>query len=137
MTPHVFQPLLAKGGGSHRLVNRSRDIELATVIEAAFDSKSRRAGLLGRETLPFDRVIAIAPSNAIHTFGMRFPLDILFIARDGVVVKRTLALKSRRVSAAFRAFAVLEFGAGHPGVALTQPGDRLAIEPVPAAPARS
>jgi len=136
--PHLFQPLLAKHARDHRLVNRSRSLVLAAVVEPAFDSPSRRKGLLGRRTLPLDMVIAIAPSNAIHTFGMQFPIDVLFITRDGRVVKRVFALKARRLAVAVRAFAVLEFAAGHPGVGTTQVGDQLALEEsAPASPAHS
>lgn len=129
--PHIFQPLLARDAGAYQLVNRTRGLVLATRIEQAFDSHSRRTGLLGREGLPPDTVMAIAPSNAIHTFGMKFPIDVLFITRDGVVVKRLVAMKRGRLSAAWRGFAVLEFGAHHPGVAATHPGDLIAVQPLP------
>ena len=75
-----------------------------------------------------DTVLAIAPSNAVHTFGMQFPIDVLFVRRDGVVVKRVLNLKARRIAAAFRAFAVLEFATGSSTVAATEVGDRLEVE---------
>jgi uncharacterized protein len=126
--PHLFQPLLKKHARPHRLVNRTRDLVIARHIEAAFDSAARRRGLLGRQTLPGDTVLAIAPSNAVHTFGMQFPIDILFVNRDGQVVKRVVSLPARRISAALRAFAVLEFAADHPGVASTQVGDQLILE---------
>jgi uncharacterized protein len=128
---HVFQALLAENAGGHRLLNRSRDLLLAAIVEPAFESSTRRKGLLGRRALPFNSVLAIAPSNAIHTFGMQFALDLLFISREGKVVKRVLNLKARRVSAALRAFAVLEFAAGHPGVKATQVGDQLVLVPEP------
>ena len=66
--PHIFKKLLAGGGGEYRLVNRTRDLVLATRIEAAFDSASRRKGLLGRQSLSSNTALAIAPSNAIHTW---------------------------------------------------------------------
>ena len=126
--PHLFQPLLKREPRCHRLVNRTRGLVLAKRVEPAFDSQTRRTGLLGRGGLPHDTVLAIAPSNAIHTFGMRFPIDVLFINRSGTVVKRVLALEPRRASAAIRAFAVLEFGAGHPMVRETHVGDQLTVE---------
>jgi uncharacterized membrane protein (UPF0127 family) len=127
---HIFQPLIARPESVHRLVNRSRNLVLAGRVEAAFDSATRRKGLLGRSALPSNIVLAIAPSNAVHTFGMQFPIDVVFIRRDGSVVKRVLNLKARRIAAALRAFAVLEFAAGHPPVAATQVGDRLELEAV-------
>lgn len=78
-----------------------------------------------------DTVLAIAPSNAVHSFGMRFPIDLLFVRRDGMVIKRVTHLKPRRIAAALRAFAVLEFAADHPGVAQTRVGDVLAVEIAP------
>ena len=125
---HVFQPILKQPDRAWRLVNRTRGIELAARIETAFDSRTRRTGLLRHDALPHDTVMAIAPTNAIHTFGMRFAIDVLFVRRDGTVVKRVIALPRRRLSAALRGFAVLEFGADHPGVAATAVGDVLAVE---------
>ena len=127
--PHIFAPLLARNAGPHRLVNRTRGLVLTQNVEGAFDSRARRTGLLGRDSLPHDTVLAIAPSNAVHTFGMRFAIDLLYVRRDGAVVKRVLALQPRRISAALSAFAVLEFGAGHPGVRGTAVGDELVLEP--------
>jgi uncharacterized membrane protein (UPF0127 family) len=125
---NLFDPMLAHPDVPHRLVNRSRGLVLATRVEPAFDSRTRRRGLLGRTELPRDTALALAPSNAVHTFGMRFPIDVLFVRRDGLVVKRVRHLKPRRIAAALRAFAVLEFAADHDGVAATQVGDHLAIE---------
>jgi uncharacterized protein len=129
--PNLFAPLFTRGTRTHRLVNRTRDLVIAARIEPAFDSRARRKGLLGRQFLPSDVVLAIAPSNGIHTFGMHFPIDLLFVTRDGTVVKRVLSLRARRLSACWRAFAVLEFAAGNPGVSATRTGDRLAVEENP------
>ena len=128
--PHIFLPIIKRTARPHRLVNRTRDLVLATQVEPAFDSDSRRRGLLGRQSLPTDSVLAIAPSNGIHTFGMKFPIDVLFIARDGKVLKRLVSVPSRRISFALRASAVLEFAANHPGVAHTQVGDQLVLEEI-------
>jgi uncharacterized protein len=125
---HIFDPIVGNPAAPHRLVNRTRGGTLALHVEAAFDSQSRRRGLLGRTSLPVDSVLAIAPSNAVHSFGMAFPIDLLFIRRDGVVIKRVIHLKPRRIAAALRAFAVLEFAADHPGVAATQVGDVMGVE---------
>ena len=126
--PHIFEPLLGRDAGRYRLVNRSKGIVLAETVEPAFDSRSRRTGLLGRDALAEDTVLAIAPSNAVHTIGMRFPIDLLFITRAGRVTKRVLQLGPRRIAASFSAFAVLEFAAGHPAVRATAVGDHVAVE---------
>jgi uncharacterized membrane protein (UPF0127 family) len=109
-------------------VNRTRGFVLAARVETAFDSRSRRRGLLGRQALAPDTLLAIAPSNAVHTFRMRFPIDVLFVARDGRVVKRVVCMPAWRITGALRAFAALEFGAAHEGVARTRVGDLLTFE---------
>ena len=126
--PHIFDPVLRDGPGRCRLVNRTRGIVLAETVETAFDSRTRRTGLLGRDALAEDAVLAIAPSNAVHTIGMRFPIDVLFITRAGRVTKRVLGLRRMRIAASLSAFAVLEFAAGHPAVAATAVGDEVALE---------
>lgn len=127
-TPHLFKPLLTEPGRGYRLVNTSRGVVLATRIETAFESSSRRRGLLGRASLPRGTVLAIAPSNAVHTFKMQFPIDVVFVRRDGEVVKCVRHMGPRRIAAALRAFAVLEFATGSEEVAATQVGDQLAVE---------
>ena len=114
---------------AHQLLNVTRGVVLAQKIEPAFDSASRRRGLLGRDSLDGRTAFIIAPSNAIHTISMRFPIDVLFVSRDGRVLKRVIALKPRRIAAHLRAFATIEFCAHHPAVRETRPGDVLSVEP--------
>ncbi len=125
--PHVFEALLDRPAARFHLRNPDRVVVLATRVETAFDSRSRRTGLLRRSGLPPDTVLAIAPSNAVHTFGMRFSIDVVFIRRDGRVLKCVRNLRRGRIAAALRAFAVLEFAAGSEAVAATRPGDRLVL----------
>jgi hypothetical protein len=72
--------------------------------------------------------MVIAPSNAVHTFVMRFPIDLAFVTRDGRVVKTRSGVRPWRVAAAFRAYAVIELPAGTLARCDTVPGDTLAIE---------
>jgi uncharacterized membrane protein (UPF0127 family) len=62
---------------------------------------------------------------------MKFPIDILFLNRRGRVLKRVIALKPGRIAASWRAFAVIELAAHHPGVANTEVGDVLAVAGAP------
>ena len=109
-------------------MNATRQVVIATTLEGAFDSHSRKKGLLGRSGLPPESALIIAPSNAIHMFGMQFPIDVIFVGRDGEVVKRVVALQPRRIAIAWRAVAAIELRANHPAVATASPGDRLVIE---------
>src|SRR5919108_2517085 len=125
MPSHFLHPLLASPAAPHRLINATKGIVLATTVEGAFDSASRKKGLLGRDRLAQDCALAIAPSNAVHMFGMRFPIDVLFALRNGEIVKRVVGLERRRIAVAWRAFAAIELSAHHPGVAGSAVGDRL------------
>ena len=70
----------------------------------------------------------IAPSNAIHTFFMKFAIDVAFVAKDGRVVKIRPALAPWRMAAAWGGFAVIEMAAGSFERAETVAGDTLLIE---------
>ena len=125
--PHFLQPLLARRDGSWQLHVAGRSTALATSIETAFDSATRNRGLLGRDSLAPGVAFVIAPSNAIHTFGMRFPIDVIFAARDGRVVKLRRALPRTRIAFAWGGFAVIEMAAGEIARAGLAVADRLEL----------
>jgi uncharacterized protein len=104
-----------------------RDRALAESIEAAFDSAARRRGLLRRGSLGDGVALIIAPTNAVHTFFMRFPIDLVFAARDGRVLKIRQRVGPWRVSGARGAFAVVELAAGAAARAELRVGDRLIV----------
>ena len=96
---------------------------IASQIELALDSKSRRRGLLGRDTFDRGSALIIAPCSSIHTFFMRFAIDVVFVARDGRVLKTYAAMGSRRIGFSMGAFAVIELPAGALAESEPQPGD--------------
>jgi hypothetical protein len=61
---------------------------------------------------------------------MRFAIDVLFVSKDGRVLKAWRHVKPRRIAAAWRAHAVIELPAGAIDRSDTQPGDRLQISGV-------
>jgi uncharacterized protein len=122
-----LDPLLRSGGSSLALTNTRHSGIVARTLLTAFDSKSRRQGLLRHDFLPEDSALIIAPTNAIHTFSMRFVIDVAFVAKDGRVVKLRRDMRPRRIAAAWRAFAVIEFAAGALERTDTRLGDRLQI----------
>jgi uncharacterized membrane protein (UPF0127 family) len=128
-----LDPLLRKSSGDCTLVNGRSGVVLADRLIPAFDSATRRTGLLQHGELPERSAMIIAPSNAIHTFFMKFPIDVAFVGRDGVVRKIREAVAPWRMSAALRAYAVIELRAGALRQANTVIGDTLVIRP----PARS
>jgi uncharacterized membrane protein (UPF0127 family) len=58
---------------------------------------------------------------------MRFPIDILFVARDGRVVKARSAVPARRIAGALGGFAVIELAAGELQRSDTGQGDRIEV----------
>ena len=127
MKAHFLRPLLTRSGGPFRLINERTGLAVATTIEPAFDSASRKRGLLGRDGLQASHAIVIAPSNMVHTFFMRFPIDILVVAKDGRVVKARANVPARRIVGALRGFAVVEMAAGELARSGTAAGDRLVL----------
>ena len=105
-----------------------REVTVATKILTAFDSPSRRRGLLGQSGLGDGEVLVIAPCSAVHTFRMQFPVDLIYARRDGVILKLRTAVPPNSMSGAWGAFAVIELTAGtieRTGLAV---GDRLAFK---------
>lgn len=123
--PSFVTPLLKQPDRSHRLVNDRNGRVVAAHVLTAFDSASRRTGLLKHASMPEGTALIIAPCSAVHTFGMRFPIDVAFVARDGRVLKVRHAVGPRRMTAALGAFAVIELAAGQLAAADTQSGDML------------
>ncbi len=120
-------PLLHDSRQSHQLINARTGGVLGDQLLTAFDSASRRKGLLGRDSLAPGSLLIIAPSNAIHTFFMRFPIDVAFVAKQGRVLKVRQAMPARRVAAALRAHAVIEMPIGTLERSGTRPGDVLVV----------
>jgi hypothetical protein len=116
------------GNRSFALVQASDRRVVVPRLELALDSASRKKGLLGREGLDAGTGLVIAPSNAVHTFFMRFAIDIVFLNRSGRVLKIRHRVPARRVAVSATAHAVLELPAGaaeQSGIAV---GQQLALQ---------
>src|SRR5262245_57085971 len=109
------------------LVNRRTQRVIASSIETAFDSESRRKGLLGHASLDAGAALIIAPCSSVHMFFMRFPIDVVFAARDGRVIKACTQLMPWRIAGAWGAFAAIELPVGAVTVSETKPGDYLEV----------
>ena len=71
----------------------------------------RMRGLLGRRGLESGEGLLLKPAGSVHTFFMRFPIDVVFLSREGDVLKVARALPAWRLAGARRAKAALELGA--------------------------
>jgi uncharacterized membrane protein (UPF0127 family) len=128
----LIDALAADGESPRRLLNARTGRVVATHVVPAFDSRSRRRGLLGYDAMPEGEALVIAPCEAVHTGLMRFPVDLAFITRAGEVLSVRHALRPWRVAASWRAFAVVELAAGALAASDTAPGDALVLSPMDA-----
>src|SRR5262245_17422558 len=87
-----------------------RGDDVLAAAEVAVARQDRRRGLIGRTD--FEGVLVIRPCRQVHTFGMRFPLDVAFCDRYGFVL-HTATLAPRRVSRpVWRSYFAIEAAAG-------------------------
>ena len=122
-----FVRALARSTAGAMILNESTGVPLATTVEAAFDSASRKKGLLGRDGLARRHAIVIAPTNGIHTFFMRFAIDVVFAAKDGTVVSVRKSLRPWRIAIAPRAYCAIELAAGAIDRESIAVGDQLIV----------
>jgi uncharacterized membrane protein (UPF0127 family) len=85
----------------------------------------RMKGLLGRKSLPSNEGILIRPAPSIHTFFMRFPIDVVFLSRQGEVLKVAEHVAPWRARSCRHSYAVLELAAGEAGRRGIAVGDRV------------
>jgi uncharacterized membrane protein (UPF0127 family) len=129
MADPFLAPLLSNRDDRLCLRNRRSGRVLADRLIPALDSKTRKKGLLGRTSLADGEAMVIAPTNAIHTWFMRFAIDIVFVNREGRVVKARSAVKPWRMTGALRGYAAIELPAGSLESHDTIRGDLLEISP--------
>ncbi|MGH9224387.1 MAG: DUF192 domain-containing protein [Acidimicrobiales bacterium] len=72
-----------------------RDDKVLAALEVATARKDRMRGLLGRDGI--DGALLLQPGKSVHSFGMRFPIDVAFCDR-GMVVLRTVSLPPNRLT---------------------------------------
>jgi len=106
--------------------NRTRGAILASKVELADTPRARRTGLLKRDILNAGEGLWIYPTQAIHTLGMRFPIDVAFIDRR-MRVKRIYHQLApfRLTSLVWSAESVLELPSGSLAGSGTAVGDEL------------
>jgi uncharacterized protein len=121
--PHFLVPILRRPEQEYALQVRRTGERLASRLETAFDSTSRRHGWMRRDEAAPESALILAPCSSIHTAFMRFPIDALFVARDGRVIRVAPAVRPWRLRMTFWAFAVIELPAGSVGEHGVKAGD--------------
>jgi uncharacterized membrane protein (UPF0127 family) len=112
-----------------KVINQTRDTEVAGKVARATSFVARFVGLLGKGSLPEGEGLHLLPCNSIHMFFMRFPIDAAFLDAQGQVVKLIAPLSPWRVVPPIPlAHSVLELWAGAVQRSGTREGDRLSFE---------
>lgn len=110
--------------------NATRNRLLGDAIGRADTSQTRRTGLLQRSGLAEGEGLWILPCEGIHTFFMKFPIDVLFLNKKKCVVKLVRSMGPWRIAMSLRARSVLELPAGTIEKTGTQRGDMLEVADV-------
>lgn len=129
-----FSPPPAVSVDPQQVLNVTRGTILAARMEAALTGAARNKGLLGRERLLPGEALWIAPCESVHTFFMRFPIDLVYLDRKLKVKKVRHSVGAWRMSACLTAHSVLELPAGTALASRTQRGDQVEMTPVAALP---
>jgi uncharacterized membrane protein (UPF0127 family) len=111
-----------------RVDNITTTNEIACNLIVAENIFSRIKGLLGKKSMPIGEALLLKPCKGIHTFGMKFPIDVIFLDKRNRVMAVVEDLKPNRMtSLLFNAASVLEVPAGVINTSSTKVGDEVAI----------
>ncbi|SEC14154.1 DUF192 domain-containing protein [Terriglobus roseus] len=109
--------------------NQARTILFSASVEVADTSLSRVWGLLGRAGLDAGGGLWIRPSSGVHTFGMRFAIDVVGLDKEHRIVRLWQCLRPWRITSVSTAVrSVLELPAGFVSQAGLQIGQKLHLE---------
>lgn len=110
------------------VINLTKKTWLATKVKKADNFLTRLVGLLKRRNLGPEEALWLIPSKGIHTIGMKFPIDIIFLSRDSKVLAITSDLLPNRISRVrLNGYSVLELPKGTIKKSHTEVGDQLEI----------
>ena len=108
--------------------NQTRDTVLGRSVDIADSSEKRRVGLLKHERLSPGEGLWIIPCESVHTFFMKFPIDLVYLDKKRKVRKVRHRVPPWRLSMCLTAHSILELPAGTAEQTGTLKGDVLTIE---------
>ena len=113
-----------------KVINLTRNTVLAEEARIANNFFTRLVGLLNRSSLKKGEALILAPSHCIHSFFMRFTIDVIFLDKTGKVIDALPSFKPFRLSPLyFHSHSVIELPEHTLQLTQTQPGDILKITP--------
>lgn len=112
------------------MVSSERTGNLIAVARVAATDEQRKLGLLNDDPLEPGRGLWIVPCERIHTFGMKFPIDVVFLDGTGRIVYLRKEVDRSQHCAHERASSCLELPAGAVTASGVLVGDRLLVTPL-------
>lgn len=103
--------------------------QIADKVMLAENYTARLKGLLEQKSLDPGSALIIKPCNSVHTWFMKFNIDVLFIGKSGRVVKVIETMPPFKVAAARVAAFAVELPAGTIREHGIKPGDMLGVIP--------
>ena len=125
LSAHFTRNHRVKPNDPIKILNLTRGSLVAHLVEVANSGATRRKGLLGRNGLPAGEGLWIVPCESVHTFGMKFPIDLIYLDRHKKVKKVRSGVPPWRLSACLSAHSVVELAAGTVQMSQTKAGDKL------------
>lgn len=111
-----------------RIHNRTQGTQLADRADIADTSATRQKGLLKHTGLAEGEGLWIVPCEGVHTFFMKFPIDVVFINKKRVVTKIRPNMVKSRIAFSLRAHSTIELPVGMIEKSGTRPGDQLELD---------
>ena len=113
--------------------NLDTGVVIADHVSVASTRQTRRTGLLKHTSLPAGEGLWIVPCHGVHTFGMKFAIDVVALDETGRVIDLVAGMKPRRIRLPRRGTAgVLELPAGGLAHTGTEVGHRIELSAAPA-----
>ena len=110
------------------VINLTKKTWLATKVRKADNFITRLVGLLKRNQLGPEEALWLMPSKGIHTIGMKFPIDVVFLNRQACVLSLISGMLPYRISGVhMRGYSVIELPNGTIRKSQTEIGDQLEI----------
>jgi len=97
----------------YKITNTRTGAVIAEKAKIAQNFRQRSIGLLNRKSLESGEALLIKPCNSIHTFFMRFPIDVAFLDKEGRVVSIVKNMAAWKLaSCIFNGYMTLEMPIG-------------------------
>jgi uncharacterized membrane protein (UPF0127 family) len=109
------------------LVNATKKTVVSDNCHFANTVLKRMVGLLNRGQFGAGEGLLLDRCYGIHTFGMRFPIDVLFLDKDLCVIRAVKALPPYRTCVVKKSVYVLEVPVGALDASRTGEGDQIQI----------